>query len=241
MSRPDEILFISDLHLDQNKPQITENFLTFLKTRATKARVLYILGDLFEVWIGDDALPDYYQPVITELKRLSQSVEIYFMAGNRDFLISEQLASQAGFKIITEPFLIELGVKQVVILHGDLLCTDDVDYLAFRKLIRNAKWQTEFLGKSIAERLDIAAGLRAKSAEAMKNKSSEIMDVNLQAVQDYFIQHHCDVIIHGHTHRPAVHDYPDDQQRIVLGDWCPQSSYLTWIESEGFQLVDRRI
>lgn len=237
MDSTSEILFISDLHLDRNKPAITKQFLTFLKTRAQHARVLYILGDLFEVWLGDDDQSEAFQPVIKALQNLAKKTQLFFLHGNRDFLIGQQLASHIGFTIISDPSVIKLGQQQVALMHGDLLCTDDIDYQNFRKLVRSKDWQQTFLAKPLNERHSIADDLRDKSSQAMAAKEFEIMDVNQQTVMDTFQQLRVDTLIHGHTHRPAIHHLPEDKQRIVLGDWNPGPSFLSWNEGE-FSLVD---
>ena len=240
LSTRTEVLFISDLHLDPGQPEITRNLLSFLQTRAVEARVLYILGDLFEVWLGDDDDAAEYQPVMNVLKELSQSVEIYFIHGNRDFLIGADCAERCGMTLIDEPILIELGTLRVGLMHGDLLCSDDVDYQNFRCLVRSSEWQQQFLGQSIEKRREIAAGLRDRSSEAMQAKDAMIMDVNQDTVNHYFDEYQLDVLIHGHTHRPGRHAVANNRLRLVLGDWRPQPSYIRW-DQNGFTLTDPRI
>jgi UDP-2,3-diacylglucosamine hydrolase len=235
-----EILFISDLHLDQSNPQITEQFLDFMKTRAANARVLYILGDLFEAWLGDDDPAPAFHSVFEALHFFSQSAELYFMHGNRDFLIGKSLAKRVGFTILNEPEVLQMGSKRVALMHGDSLCTDDLDYQNFRKKVRKVKWQQEFLAKSLPERQSIVADLRKESGEAMIQKDIEIMDVNPNSVFQLMQDLEIDILIHGHTHRPFKHQLPDHKQRIVLGDWQPQASYLSWSDDE-FKLVDPRL
>ena len=237
----DEYLFISDCHLDTSKPEITTGLLDFIKNRASTARFLYILGDLFEVWLGDDDPAPGFGEVIASLSQLSETTDIYFIAGNRDFLIGNGLARRAGFKVIREPVKLDLGGKRVVLMHGDLLCTDDHDYQAFRSQVRNPDWQSEFLQKPLLERQQIVAGLRVDSIAAMLEKTVEIMDVNLTAVESCFDAHDAAVLIHGHTHRPGVHRYDRSRTRYVLGDWNPQPSYLSWSCSGGFELHDSRL
>ncbi len=237
----DEYLFISDCHLDRSRPEISKNLIEFLVNRAPAARFLYILGDLFEVWPGDDDPALGLRNIIATLKQLSLDTNIYFLAGNRDFLVGDALAKQAGFEIITEPANLTLGSQQVLLLHGDVLCTDDHDYQAFRAQVRNPDWQSHFLQKPLAERQDIAAGMRADSKAAMYDKPAEIMDVNRQTVDSFFEQHQAEVIIHGHTHRPAVHRYKGSATRYVLGDWNPEPSYLSWSVASGFELHDFRV
>jgi len=236
----DEILFISDLHLDQNKPEISEHFVTFLKTRAAHARVLYILGDLFEVWSGDDSPVDEFNEIFTELKSLSQTTDIFFLHGNRDFLVGQQFANKTGIQIIQSPHLINLDSKQIALLHGDELCTDDVEYQAFKKMVRDKEWQQKFLSKPLTERLAITAQLRQQSKAAMSEKSVSIMDVNKQAVEGTFTQLNVNTIIHGHTHRPAIHTLDQGHRRYVLGDWNPEPSYISWKNGE-LKLIDPRV
>lgn len=237
----DEYLFISDCHLDRSRPEIITNLLDFIKNRASSARFLYILGDLFEIWLGDDDPAPGFSELLQHLNHLSQTTEILFIAGNRDFLIGNELARRAGFKVISEPVNLNLGARRVVLLHGDVLCTDDHDYQAFRSQVRNPDWQSDFLQKPLLERQQIASGLRADSISASLEKTVEIMDVNLAAVESCFDTHKADVLIHGHTHRPGIHRYDPSRTRYVLGDWNPQQSYLSWSSSGGFELHDSRL
>jgi UDP-2,3-diacylglucosamine hydrolase len=237
----DETLFISDCHIDESKPKITSNLLDFLKNRAKDARFLYILGDLFDTWIGDDDHNSVHETIIDSLKALSKNTELYFLAGNRDFLLGDETASAIGLTRIKDPTIIQLGEQRVGLMHGDTLCTDDNDYQTFRRKVRSADWQEMILLKPLVERQAIAAELRVKSLEAMKEKTIEIMDVNTEAVSQCFTQLEVDLIIHGHTHRPAVHIYPNNQKRFVLGDWNPQPSYISWKRSQGLKLVDPRV
>lgn len=237
----DEYLFISDCHVDASKPEITGNLLEFLQNRAKHARFLYILGDLFEAWIGDDGHNPGHDAVINSLQSLANNTEIFFLAGNRDFLLGDQAAIEIGFRRIDDPTILQLGEHRVALLHGDTLCTDDADYQAFRRMVRDSNWQKQFLQKPLAERQSIAVELRAKSVEAMTEKSIEIMDVNAEAVSNCFAESSADIIIHGHTHRPAIHQYDKNHRRYVLGDWNPQPSYLSWCSELGFTLTDPRV
>ncbi len=237
----DEYLFISDCHLDPNRPQVAAALLRFLQERAATASHLYILGDLFEVWLGDDDPALEHQPVVDALQRLAAAIPVYFMAGNRDFLLGRDFAARIGISLLEEPQFLQLGKRRILLIHGDTLCTDDHDYQRFRDMVRSAAWQSEFLAQPLAERQRIAAGLRSDSANAMAQKSAEIMDVNQQAVRDCFDQNQVDTIIHGHTHRPAVHRYGTELQRLVLGDWNPGPSYLSWDQQQDFRLVDPRV
>jgi UDP-2,3-diacylglucosamine hydrolase len=236
-----EYLFISDCHLDQSRPDVTAALTEFLEKRAPGARYLYILGDFFEVWLGDDTPIPEFQIVISSLQQLAPDTEIFFMGGNRDFLLGDEFARKVNFKLLEEPHIVQLGDKRVALIHGDTLCTDDHDYQAFRALVRDPHWQSVLLAKPLQERLQIARQLRSDSADAMTHKSPEIMDVNAQAVQDCFDQNQVDTIIHGHTHRPALHQYDSNLTRIVLGDWGRESSYLSWTPQQGFSLVDPRV
>ena len=235
-----ELLFISDLHLDRQHPEIGQALLDLIEARATHARALYILGDLFEVWLGDDDEADYLDPVFDALTRIGQSTELYFMHGNRDFLVGQDLAGRLGMQILADPQQLQLGKQKVALMHGDLLCSDDVDYQAFRQMVRAPDWQQQFLDRPLAERQEIAAGLRAQSNDAMRDKAPQIMDVNADTVEQYFDQLGVDVLIHGHTHRPAIHRQADGRQRIVLGDWRPGPSFLSWRDGQ-FDLVDDRV
>jgi UDP-2,3-diacylglucosamine hydrolase len=237
----DETLFISDCHVDASKPEITNNLLYFLQNRAKNARFLYILGDLFETWIGDDEHNPGNQSITDCLKALSKNTEVFFLAGNRDFLLGDEAAREIGLTRINDPTIIQLGDHRVALLHGDTLCTDDNDYQAFRRMVRDPAWQVQFLLKPLAERRAIAATLRLKSSEAMAEKALEIMDVNADAVSNCFTELDADLIIHGHTHRPAVHQHANNQRRFVLGDWNPEPSYLSWNSTQGFKLIDPRV
>ena len=236
-----EILFISDCHLDDRRPEITRALSEFLERRAARADCLYILGDLFEVWLGDDDPVEAQQPVVDALRSLAKNIPVYFMAGNRDFLLGAEFAGTVGLQLLDEPRLLQLGRHRVVLIHGDTLCTDDRDYQQFRALVRSPEWQADFLARPLAERRRIAAQLRSDSADAMAQKADEIMDVNAQAVESCFRANAVDTIIHGHTHRPAVHRYPADLTRYVLGDWNPGPSFLSWHPDKGFDLRDSRV
>lgn len=238
---PEEYLFISDCHLDTSRLEITSNLLNFLDQRASSARYLYILGDLFEVWLGDDDPAPGFSEIIECLRHLSATTETYFLVGNRDFLLGEGMARRTGFRILNEPVNLDLGGKRVVVMHGDVLCTGDHEYQAFRTQVRDPRWQSDFLAKPLLERQQIAAGLRADSIAATLQKTVEIMDVNPDAVESCFDQHDAEVLIHGHTHRPGVHRYDRSRTRYVLGDWNPLPSYLSWTSSAGFELHDPRV
>ena len=237
----DEYLFISDCHADAGRPEITQALVDFLQTRARDASHLYILGDLFEVWLGDDDPADEHLAIVAALRDLARCCEIFFLAGNRDFLLGQAFADRVGMTLQQEPVSVQLGRASAVLLHGDSLCTDDHDYQKFRNMVRDPQWISQFLSRPLPERQQVAAQLRERSVEAMSAKSTEIMDVNADAVSGCFVENETRLIIHGHTHRPAIHSYADGLQRIVLGDWNPGPSYLSWSEDEGFRLVDSRL
>jgi UDP-2,3-diacylglucosamine hydrolase len=239
---PEDIVFLSDCHLDDKKPAIQLNLVNLLADLEGNIKSLYILGDLFEVWLGDDDPAEYFQPVLEAIKSISQNgTAVFFMAGNRDFLVGSELSSRWGFSILKEPHFLELSGKKVGLMHGDSLCIDDIDYQNFRKLVRNPDWQKTFCDKPLEERQTIAAKLRSDSHEAMQQKAEVIMDVNEQAVFSAFGKYTLSIIIHGHTHRPAFHHYNRNRIRIVLGDWNPEPSYLRWNPESGFNLIDPRV
>jgi UDP-2,3-diacylglucosamine hydrolase len=223
-------LFISDLHLDAARPAITELFLSFLRTAAPQAQALYILGDLFEAWIGDDDPAPEHQTVIAALHELNaQGVALYFMHGNRDFLIGADFAAHSGSTLLTDPTLIDLYGTPTLLMHGDTLCTDDIDYQKFRRMVRDPHWQRDFLAKSLAVRRQMAQAARVESAAHTAGTAYEIMDASHDAVMDTLRTYQVTQLIHGHTHRPAMHDFELDgapARRIVLGDWYEQGSVL---------------
>lgn len=215
--------FIADLHLGPQQPHLTKIFLRFLNNRAHHASRLFILGDLFEYWLGDDAIPPHYQPVIDALNKLgSHGVKVFFMHGNRDFLVGEQFARLTGVTLLDDPCVVKIAGETTLLSHGDIFCSDDTGYQEFRKLSREPQWQAEFLEKPIEEREIFAEKARNTSRDATSNKSESIMDVNLQTVTKSMQTHHASRLIHGHTHRPGQHTFMVDNnscQRIVLADW----------------------
>ena len=232
-------LFISDLHLSGEREEITELFINFLDQRASKADALYILGDLFEVWLGDDFIQPCYQQSIAKMKQLADGgLPLFVMHGNRDFLMTEQFSELSGATLIEDPSIIELYGTPTLLMHGDTLCTDDIEYQKFRDMVRNPHFTADFLSKSIEERLAVAAKYREASKTETASKAMDIMDVNQQAVESTMLEHNVVQLIHGHTHRPAIHDFSVDNKemkRIVLGDWYEQGSVLVCNES-GCQL-----
>jgi UDP-2,3-diacylglucosamine hydrolase len=234
-------LLISDLHLSADRPEIFSAFTRFLAATATRSKALYILGDLFEYWAGDDDSQDpFNQQVIQALARLhSAGVAIYLMHGNRDFLMGQALASACGAQLLPDPSIIEMHGVPTLLMHGDTLCTDDTDYLVFRTQVRDPAWQGKFLSLPLAQRKAQIEQLRAQSRLAQSSKPPEIMDVNAAAVANAFRNHAYPRLIHGHTHRPAMHMHQVDGhacQRWVLPDWYEQGGYLR-CDADGCEAV----
>ena len=224
-------LFISDLHLDPERPGITELFIDFLAKQAPAADALYILGDLFEAWIGDDDDAPMNLAVCAALQRCSRhGTPVFIMHGNRDFLLGDEFARQCGCTLLGDTERIDLYGTPTLLMHGDLLCTDDIKYIAFRNMVRDTRWQQDFLSKPLHERRQMAAEMRATSRAETRGKPESIMDVNQGAVLRVMQENRVARLIHGHTHRPAIHELSVDgqpAQRIVLGDWYQQGSVLT--------------
>lgn len=221
------IRFISDLHLDATRPHILRAFLHYLDESVSKVESLYILGDFFEAWVGDDNTEDSLnQSVEAALKAASdKGLNIYIMHGNRDFLIGDDFCQRTGCTLLEDPTVIEAHGTRYLLMHGDSLCTDDTAYQEFKAQIRQPAMIEMLLAKPLDERKALAAQLRQQSAEANSNKAEDIMDVNQQAVLAAFVEHNADVIIHGHTHRPDMHNI-NNQQRIVLGDWDSKAWHI---------------
>ena len=233
-------LFVSDLHLDASRPHVTEQFVQFVRDEAGKARALYILGDLFEAWIGDDVADPVGDTVANALAELHGSgVPVHFIHGNRDFLLGDAWARRARVTLLSDPSLIDIEGQTTLLMHGDLLCTDDGAYQAFRSQVHAPAWQREFLSRSSTERRTFAAKARDESRRQTATKDNAIMDVNADAVHDTMRAHNVTRLIHGHTHRPAIHDFDLDgkpAQRIVLGDWYDQGSVLR-LDASGLVLA----
>ena len=228
-------LFISDLHLEAGQPEIGEQFLSFLSGEARGAEALYILGDLFDVWLGDDDPNPYYDAMKQALRDLrSSGLPVYFMHGNRDFMIGADFATETGVEILSDPTVVDLYGENVLLCHGDSLCTDDVQYQQIRAMTRSPEWQAMMRAKSIEERIAFAIEARKQSMERGEALSDEIMDVNQDAVVSLLREYDVNTLLHGHTHRPAVHevDLGDGTAvRIVLGDWYDQGSVVRWDEN----------
>lgn len=221
-------LFISDLHLEDSRPDISAALFEFLDHNLGKTDELFILGDLFEAWIGDDSASEMSVAVSDALARFkSAGAAVYLMHGNRDFLLGHSFAQSCGGALIQEPFVINTDIGQVLLMHGDILCTDDTDYQEFRQLVRSPAWQENFLSQPLAQRQAFAEQARAQSALATAEKVSEIMDVNASAVEQSLNSAGTSTLLHGHTHRPAIHELPTlSAKRIVLGDWDKRGWYV---------------
>ena len=227
--------FISDLHLSDKHPELTQAFFKFLEESKEACTHLFILGDLFEIWIGDDDDLPIHIEIKQALKAFTTNgPKTFFIHGNRDFLVGEAFAKETGITLLPDPYTLEINNQKVILSHGDFLCTDDKDYIDFRNQVRNQDWQNNFLKKTLDERKKIAATLRADSKEATSKKSNEITDVNNQSVEDFINEHQPDLFIHGHTHRPNIHDV-GSSKRVVLGDWGEYGWLLT-INGQEFNL-----
>ncbi len=232
-------LFISDLHLEAERPDISKQFLSFLEKEAREADDLYILGDLFEAWVGDDDPNTHYFTIKRALRKLTdKGIPVYFMHGNRDFMIGRGFANETGIDILKDPFKVNMYGQKVLLSHGDILCTDDVQYQRIRKMTRDPDWQASILARPLKDRLRMAGEARRQSLEQTINLSMEITDVNQDAVKQVIQKSNVDILLHGHTHRPAIHDVEiggRKAKRIVLGDWYTQGSMVRW-DSRGPKL-----
>jgi UDP-2,3-diacylglucosamine hydrolase len=240
-----QALFISDLHLSAERPDTNRQFFRFLGDEAVRAQALYVLGDLFEYWAGDDELKDptgdpLAADVARGFRRLSDAgVAVHVMHGNRDFLIGNGFLAASGARRLDDPSVSVFSGEPVALLHGDTLCTDDRDYQDWRRTARSDGWQRDFLAKSLAERHALIGALREKSKQVIAAKPPDIMDVNLDAVRDAFRRHQVRRLIHGHTHRPARHEVEVDGarcERWVLPDWYGRGGYLV-LDDVGPRLV----
>jgi len=220
-AQPDTVaLFVSDLHLSAQTPLTSAAFFDFLARYAQHTQQLYLLGDIFEYWAGDDDIDDpFNHTMINSLKSVSdQGVKVYWVAGNRDFLVGDRFAEASCLTRLPDPCVIEMAGEPILLTHGDAYCTDDVDYMQFRSQVRDTQWQQGFLAKPLAERKQMIAAMREGSRAAQREKSMAIMDVSLTAMDTLFRQYGVTRIIHGHTHRPAIHQ-TEAGTRYVLPDW----------------------
>ena len=236
-------LFISDLHLDASRPAISTLFLEFLQREAQAAEALYILGDLFEAWVGDDDPSETGDVVATGLRAVSDTgVPVFFIRGNRDFLLGHDYAARAGMRLLPDPAVVMLYGKPILLMHGDLLCTADTDYQSFRTQTRNPVWQQQFMAQSLEARMAFAMQARAASQVHQANlrgdggnaRFASITDVAPEAVDITLARFGINTLIHGHTHRPDIHRN-DAGTRIVLGDWYEQGSVLR-MDADGYAL-----
>lgn len=231
--------FISDLHLVDKNARLQALFFHYMQHIAPQSDQLFVLGDLFEVWLGDDAQNAMSQKVVGAFRAYSDNGGKLFIGhGNRDFLLGEKFAQETGGEILPEPYNFRFDNKQICLLHGDSLCTDDVPYQHLRSMVRDPQWQQQFLSKSVPERIQFAAEVQAKSKDDKEMKSSEIMDVNQKAVIGCLNENNCDLLIHGHTHRPDTHHYTLENgknvARIVLSDWEDKGQYLA-VSEQGIE------
>ncbi len=212
-------LFLSDLHIDETVPHVRAGLERVLTEAAGVAQDIYILGDLVEVWVGDDDDAITAKGLRSALKAASEHSRVYVMHGNRDFLLGERFVEETGVTLLPDPTCVEIGERRVLLAHGDAYCTGDLEYQAMRRMFRSPDWQRSVLARSLAERRQLAQGLRAQSIAAGANKAEGIMDVTAEAVAEAMAAHSADLLVHGHTHRPAIHELGDGKRRIVLGDW----------------------
>jgi len=235
----DPTYFISDLHLEASRPDISEAFQQFLARITGKAEALYILGDFFNAWIGDDDNSTFIAKIKALLAKSTEAgLPIYFIHGNRDFLIGQRFADDTGVVILPEHHIVSLNGEKVLLLHGDSLCTDDTAYQDFRAKVRNPRWQKKVLAYPLFFRRWLAAYMRYRSRNSNSNKPENIMDVCEKEVQQQLCDFEVNTMIHGHTHRPDRHQYPaSNSERIVLGDWEQKGWYLK-ADTDGMTLVD---
>lgn len=235
-----DILFISDLHLSLEKTEITRRFLDFLANRATKAQAVYILGDLFDAWIGDDDFTPPNNKIRSQLKQLTDSgTKVYLQQGNRDFLLGNRFAEATGITLLDDYTVIDLYGSPTLLTHGDLLCTDDLPYQTFRVKSRSPEWQQDVLSKPLLLRLCAARWYRLRSYWHKRKKSNEIMDVNQDTVMNVMQKYAVLRLIHGHTHRPNLHHFfinGQSAQRFVLAAWTKESAEILCWNSEGYKI-----
>lgn len=230
-------LFISDLHLHPQDPRVTQRFVQFMKNEARQAEALYIIGDLFEAWVGDDDQTPFHQQIIQELKSLHQAgVATYFIHGNRDFLIGRRFAKQTGITLLPDPCVIDIYGKKILLSHGDLLCTHDRRHQRFRSFVFNPLCQKLFLTIPLFFRHRIARKIRNQSGQHNQGAPHYIMDVASVAVEALMRQHNVNLLIHGHTHRPAIHKM-GDKERVVLGAWHDNADYVHMNANAKYQLA----
>lgn len=231
------IYFASDLHLTAVEDPIFDRFSAFCRRVAVDGQALYLLGDVFEAYLGDDDDDPLVAAVGVQLRALADAgIALSFTHGNRDFLLGQAFSARAGLRLLDTQAEIELGSRRALLLHGDTLCTDDVEYQSIRRQLRAPQWQAQFLAQPLAARRAFAAQARAQSSAHTASAAAEIMDVNAAAVAELFEQSGAEWIIHGHTHRPALHQLDGSRRRIVLGDWPRAASWLRVAEDGSAEL-----
>ncbi len=238
-----QAFFVSDIHLSESEPGIARLFFDFLENEAPNARSLYILGDLFDAWAGDDDIGDpFNHEVVSRLGRVSSGgVDVHVMHGNRDFLMGSRFFEEAGAIHLPDPHVIEFEDRKIVLTHGDMLCTGDAEYQAFRKTVRNESWQSEFLQQPLSIRKEIISNLRKSSEEKKQEKPSGIMDADQHAVESMLVAHDCRLMIHGHTHKPARHRFEMGDERCerwVLGDWHERNASCIAFGGGALRFID---
>ncbi|HBX59704.1 MULTISPECIES: UDP-2,3-diacylglucosamine diphosphatase [unclassified Methylophaga] len=237
-------LFISDLHLSPDQPELIRLATDFV-AQQVNVDAFYIVGDIFNTWLGDDLVPTEFDPFIQALQNLQQQgSKIYLMVGNRDFMLGKDFARRVGGTLLDDPVMIDVYGHKILLMHGDSLCTDDVSYQRYRKVVRNRWLQKLFLAMPLTVRQGISDKIKAKSKQQKQYKQAQIMDVNPASVRQVMQQYNATLLLHGHTHRPAIHTLQSSQNnsnyRIVLGDWQPDASYIE-ITPEKIRLVDKRL
>jgi UDP-2,3-diacylglucosamine hydrolase len=231
-------LFISDLHLSADRPDVTQRFLGFLDEHARRGTRLYILGDLFDTWIGDDCQDETSDRISAALRHASsKGLAVFLQHGNRDFLLGDAFCQRSGVQLIQDTHCVDLFGQQALLMHGDLLCSDDQDYQQARQLLRSPAFIADFLGKPIQQRRLLADEYRRRSGEATSLKAMDIMDVNANSVHQQMHQHGASLLIHGHTHRPQRHQLLEGKQRFVLGDWSSRGALYLRVGPEGAELT----
>ena len=229
--------FISDLHLEPSENNRTEAFFNFLSSDCSNYEALYILGDLFEYWVGDDDNSSLANQVKESLKNCSnQGLKIYFIHGNRDFLLGSRFERESNIKILDDQCILQLSDKKIMLSHGDVFCTDDHDYQKLKTEIRSEAWISNFLKQPLSERIAIAEDMRSKSKLANSNKPENIMDTNANAIDECFNRDNLNLLIHGHTHRPEIKKLPNDSIKVVLGSWEDKG----WVFEQGDNHFDLR-
>ena len=225
--------FLSDVHLDASEAATFNAWSKHLNT--TPADALFILGDLFEVWVGDDTQDSFHLQCMDVLHNTAQRLPVFFMCGNRDFLVGTHWLQSTGVQGLQDPAVLQLGAQKVLLSHGDALCIDDTDYMAFRQQVRSSAWQEAFLAKTLAERQQIAKDLRAQS-KSRQQAQTDYVDVDTKTARDWLNENDCQLLIHGHTHRPATHELGNGLSRMVLSDWealatPPKLEVLRWTQA----------